>query len=189
MREVSITIPDYLRPEDVAKIFTAYRLGASALSLGETSRGPFLLEENRWQLDPSNDFWFRVDASGEAILSSRYDNESLLSAMATLFHEQNPIRDFRPRFLPKGLDTPPDSGGSTKDDKVVCVVAGTPGVIVPWVRWLAEQANTELDWGHDSDGNIRVFHLGDQTSRARLLKMFNRYKTSFKGRFISGPDS
>jgi hypothetical protein len=76
-----------MNAEQLAQTFTAYLLGPLASENRESSYGPFKTPDSdeRWQLDPSNDYWLNV-AGREATVSCRYNGEMpTIEAMVALF--------------------------------------------------------------------------------------------------------
>lgn len=77
--------------QTVAEIFWAYLVGDVALKIEDrSSMGPFNSEHDsdRWQLDPSNDFFLTVDQKkGTAEIRCRYlPQERIIEAMVGLFN-------------------------------------------------------------------------------------------------------
>lgn len=104
----TFAIPDGLEPQWVAETMTAYLLGARAFENalgaltvgalqshgqrpGERRYGPYR-QDDKWQLDDTNDFWLRIE-DGHGRLTCRYPGQiAVLWAMASLFNCRYPDR-------------------------------------------------------------------------------------------------
>jgi len=90
--ELSFSIPREIDEITLAETFNVYLIGPRAYrnekrdSNEERPHGPFKAGE-KWQLDGSNDYWMRFDATTKIIrISCRYDGQAaVLSAMQGLF--------------------------------------------------------------------------------------------------------
>ncbi len=71
-----------------------------------------------------------------------------------------------------------------KNGKGVCVVYGRSNAVERWVQLIAKEANAQVDW-HYSGGRANVLHLGDDTSRQRVLNTINRLKDKLEGQILS----
>jgi hypothetical protein len=66
----------------------------------------------------------------------------------------------------------------------VCIVSGKSNAIERWVQSVARKANANVDW-HYSGGIGNVLHLGDDTSRQRVLKAIEELKAELEGSILS----
>lgn len=90
--DLEFDVPQGMKPEDVANVFTAYLLGPLAF---ENSRfgdgqpyGPYRKHQKSdadWQLDQTNDYWLHVRGD-KARINCRYPSqEPVAAAMIVLF--------------------------------------------------------------------------------------------------------
>ena len=87
--ELSFEIPRGMKPLEVAQTFTAYLLGAIAFKNLDGSKGPYQMAKGgdaSWQLDPTNDYWLHLSASGGSIVCRCQYQEVVIQAMIALFN-------------------------------------------------------------------------------------------------------
>lgn len=77
--------------KNIAEIFSAWLLGSMAFDNVSRRYGPFheygpFPQDDKWQLDGSNDYWLRVTEDGNFVLSCRYEPQGeVIAAMMNLF--------------------------------------------------------------------------------------------------------
>ena len=84
---------------EIAKVFAAYLLGASAHTNGkELQMGPYRRREGKdddWTLDASNDYWLHIDreANVASINCRHVHEERIVEAMVALYKAQYHVDD------------------------------------------------------------------------------------------------
>lgn len=83
-----------------------------------------------------------------------------------------------------GPDPKPCNKKIFKKGRGVCVVDGRSNAVERWVQSVARKANAQVDW-HYSGGRANVLHLGDDSSRLRVLNAIKELGGELKGRILS----
>lgn len=100
---ISGKYPQGMKPQFIADTFTAllleHRLKGSSKENKDRKYGPYSKDDNRWQLDHTNDYWVRVNESeGRYTLSCRYDSgNQVIDALKTLFEAQHTKQVAKPK--------------------------------------------------------------------------------------------
>jgi len=71
-----------------------------------------------------------------------------------------------------------------KNGKQLCVATGNSQAAEQWVRTIARQASTRVDW-HYFGGRVNVLHLGDDASRQRAIAKVKELASQLNGQVIS----
>ncbi|MCX6779306.1 MAG: hypothetical protein NTU97_03690 [Candidatus Magasanikbacteria bacterium] len=74
---------------------------------------------------------------------------------------------------------PPCNPRIFKEGKTVVALYGSSNAIERWVQAVAKRADALVDW-HFFGGRANVLHLGDDESRARVLKAIDELVPSLE---------
>lgn len=83
-----------------------------------------------------------------------------------------------------GPTPPPCNTEIFEKGEGVCILSGPSNAIENWVKAVATKAEAQVDW-HYSGGRANVLHLGDATSRQRVLNAIHELKSELKGDVLS----
>lgn len=83
-----------------------------------------------------------------------------------------------------GPDPKPCDPDIFKKGKGICVIDGSSNAVENWVKKIAQEANAKVDW-HYSGGRANVLHLGNKTSRQRVLVAIDKFKDQLNGTILS----
>lgn len=83
-----------------------------------------------------------------------------------------------------GPTPPPCKTDIFRNGKNLCVVDGASNAVEQWVKAIAKNANTRVDW-HYSGGQANVLHLGDDASRQRALEAVKELAPQLDGQILT----
>jgi hypothetical protein len=94
MSTLSFNFPKNMSPLEIARAFTAYRIGPIAFTecALRGDQGPYIMRgTNTFQIDNTNDYWMSFEGNRATINCREQYQEKVISAMVQLFKLQHLI--------------------------------------------------------------------------------------------------